>query len=483
MGSRPASILGPLLFAVLLVGIAWSLVTPPWQAPDENSHFAYVQSLAESGSLPGRRAQDPTFSSEQTAAAAASNADLAAAQRSIKIEWASDSFSRWRGTQARDSTDRADGGGPNPASGNPPLYYLYEVPAYYVASGGDIFARLEALRVWSLLWLLVTVAATWFLAREFFVDQPSLQLLAAGVVGFSPMMLFVSASVSPDSMLYASWAIVLLLGVRLLRHEVTVRRAGLFGAAVGAACVVKATSYALLPGALAAVVLAARPSATNRPTLGAARIWAGAVAGLVLTFGVWLLVSRQLGQSAAPQVSVVTSGGSLNVREFLSYLWQFYLPRTGLQTDFASLAPTLPAWDFLLKGAVASFGWTEVEFDAWVYWIVLACGVIVALGAGTSLWRDRSRADLRVALFLVLIAVALVGGLHVSEYRQLESGALNFFQGRYILPLSPVLGLAVARAALWVPGNRRPSVVGGTLAMLLTFNVFALGLMMTRFYA
>ena len=36
----------------LLNGLAWSLITPPFQVPDENAHYAYVQELAERGKLP-----------------------------------------------------------------------------------------------------------------------------------------------------------------------------------------------------------------------------------------------------------------------------------------------------------------------------------------------------------------------------------------------------------------------------------------------
>jgi hypothetical protein len=37
----------------LLNGVAWSIITPPFQGRDEPSHFAYVQQLAETGTLLG----------------------------------------------------------------------------------------------------------------------------------------------------------------------------------------------------------------------------------------------------------------------------------------------------------------------------------------------------------------------------------------------------------------------------------------------
>ena len=41
-----------LLGAVALAGVAWAFAVPPWQVPDEDAHFAYVQSIAELGQRP-----------------------------------------------------------------------------------------------------------------------------------------------------------------------------------------------------------------------------------------------------------------------------------------------------------------------------------------------------------------------------------------------------------------------------------------------
>src|SRR5262249_20534473 len=84
--SRPPAPLTALLVLVALVGVAWALVTPVFQAPDENSHFAYVQSLAERFALPGDEKR-PTASAEQNVAASISNADQAAAQLPVRMEW------------------------------------------------------------------------------------------------------------------------------------------------------------------------------------------------------------------------------------------------------------------------------------------------------------------------------------------------------------------------------------------------------------
>ncbi|HEY4825080.1 MAG TPA: hypothetical protein VIH49_08515, partial [Solirubrobacteraceae bacterium] len=37
---------------MLANGLAWSLITPPFEVPDENAHYAYVAQVAERGTVP-----------------------------------------------------------------------------------------------------------------------------------------------------------------------------------------------------------------------------------------------------------------------------------------------------------------------------------------------------------------------------------------------------------------------------------------------
>src|SRR3954463_9535849 len=96
---RPPAPLVALLLASALLGLAWALVTPAWQAPDENSHYGYVQSLADGPGEPGRVGRPP-LSSEQVLAATDSNADQAAAQIWVRMEWTKRGQARWRAREA-----------------------------------------------------------------------------------------------------------------------------------------------------------------------------------------------------------------------------------------------------------------------------------------------------------------------------------------------------------------------------------------------
>jgi len=472
-----------LLGATLLLAVAWALVTPAFQAPDENSHFGYVQSLAEGQGLPGT-ADRPLFSTEQGLASDNSNADQAAQQPDVKMEWSGLAYERWRGRdRALPDGARSDGGGPNPAANNPPLYYLYEAAAYEAAAGGDLFDRLLVLRLASLLWLLVGVVAVWLLAGEMTGRDRLLQLAAASLAGLAPMMSFLSASVTPDAMMYALWSLVLWLGVRVLKRGLSWPLALALFLLVGAACCVKATSYSLLPAA--ALVLAIGWWRQRPRSLGtAAAAAAAALLGLALTLGVWKLVAVGADRATSGQLSAAASTDGLNLRMLLSYVWQFYFPMLPFQDDFAFPGSTALPVDYIwLRGSWGAFGWLELTFPPITYDLLIGITVVVVAAAITTVWRTRRSTDWAVAAFLVLVTVALLGGLHWTEFQQIARGGGALNQGRYLLPLVGIAGLVVAQALRALPPRWRPHGTATVVGGLLVLQLVALGLMLDRFYA
>jgi 4-amino-4-deoxy-L-arabinose transferase-like glycosyltransferase len=473
--------LGWLLAAVAALGIGWALLTPAWQAPDENSHFAYLQSLGERFALPG----DPDrniYSTEQGTAILALNADQVAGVLLTKPNWSERAYERWKRLDERmPDRLREDGGGPNPATSNPPLYYLYASGAYRVAAGGDIFDRILTVRIASLVWPLVVVIAVWLLAGELFARDRLLQLAAAGFAGLLPMVSFISASINPDGMLYATWAVFLWLGVRALRHGLDAPTAAALALVTGAALVVKATSYALLP-ALGLVLAVGLWRLRHGARLRLAVLLGWTALGLAVTVGVWTVIARSLNRAASGQLVGTGGGSTFDVREAASYLWQFYLPKLPFQTDFPS-STDWPVYDIFVKGATGAFGWLEVMFPAPVFVAAAALAVVTAAAAAVALWRTRRTIDVPIALFFLLAAGTLLAGLHWTEYHFILSGNVNFMQGRYLFPLLGIGGVALAKALTLVPPARRATAVATVLGLLVALQLYGLGLVLQRYYA
>ena len=224
---------------------------PAFQAPDEQSHFAYVQSLGARHALPGDT-ERPAFSTQMQQGIDAVNSDQVAAQREVDPEWSDQVERRWLAQQGGRARRRRRA---NPASTYPPTAYAWEAIGYEAALSGTLFDQLLGARLMSALWVPVTVLATWLLAGEIFGRRRALQTAAAAVPALLPMFAFIASSVSPDGMMYALWTLALWLGVRCVRRGVPLADGAAFFAVVGLACTVKTTSYALLPAALLVAVL------------------------------------------------------------------------------------------------------------------------------------------------------------------------------------------------------------------------------------
>jgi 4-amino-4-deoxy-L-arabinose transferase-like glycosyltransferase len=474
--------LGAVLVVSALLAITWACVTPAFQAPDEQRHYTYTQTLAERFALPGDPDR-PGFSTQVTEGMAAMNADQVAGQRTVKPEWSPAAERAWAATHSQ--APRDDGGGPSPASTYPPVSYAWEALGYLAASSGSVFDQLLGARLMSAFWLPFTVLGTWLLAGELFGRRRLLQTVAASVPALAPMVVFISGSVSPDGMLYAVWSFALWLGVRAVRRGVPVRDGVGFFALVGLACVVKATSFALLPAAL----LVAGFGLYSRRSYGLGRVVRlGAIIAvpLALTLGIWVLGAKLFDRLAAAQISDTTASiTGTNWREMLSYVWQYYLPRIPGQTDYPIRPigggyPLLQVW---ITQGWGAFGWLEVKWAAGVYRVLGVITVGVGAAAAAALWRSRRAIDWRVASFLALACLSLLAGLHWTDYHQLEAGSRGFMQARYLFPVIAVFGAALAGAVSVVPARVRPAVAGGTVAGLFVFHLFAFGLVLSRFYA
>ncbi|HEX6651507.1 MAG TPA: DUF2142 domain-containing protein [Thermoleophilaceae bacterium] len=476
--SRPPAALAFLLVAVLIAGCTWALVVPPFQAPDENAHVAYAQSIAERGELPG----DPAGkfqSTEQSRGADAANADQTAQQLFVKPEWSVRRHDAWlkaRFTHAQ----RSDGGGSNPASTNPPLYYLYLVPAYELASGGDLFAQVSAMRLASVPFLLITVTAAWLLAGVVFGRRRPLQLAAASVPALLPMVTFVSASVTPDSALYALWGIALWLGARLVTRQGGRLDIVAICAVAALAVLTKATSYALLPAvAIAVITYAVRSGGGARRVLAACAV---AAVTFAVVAGPWYVVARIEDRPASGQLAGSAPASDVNFREFGSYVLQYYLPRLPFLAEYAPLQTHPQAYETWFRQSMGAFGWLETRWPLNVYRVLFGIVLAIAVAAIVALARRWRRLDPMLLVFFGAAALVLVAGLHWSEYRLAQGSGVLASQGRYLFPLLPIAGLAVASALTAVPARFRPGALGAFIGGLAAMQLFALALVATRFY-
>ncbi|HEX8073807.1 MAG TPA: DUF2142 domain-containing protein [Thermoleophilaceae bacterium] len=461
----------PLLGAVAIVVVAWALLVPPFQVPDESGHFGYVQSLAENGTRPGK---DPppggrVLSTEQRAAAYLARSPQMANEPEFKPAWdgaAERSFAAIRPRPARDDVIWVGN-----QSDDPPLYYAYEALVYKAASSGDLFTRLYLMRLLSGLLMLVTTAGAWLLAGELTGNDRLLQLVAAGCVGLQPMSTFVSSGVNPDALLFALSSLTLWLGVRVVRRGPTAAGVSGLVAAAGLAPLANGRGLALAPPAALALVLAWRRSGRR-----VGRSALGVLAAVALLLAAGVASTRGLGGRLPARVDLEDLHG------FASYVWQFYLPELPWQRHFPGLG-ALPVWETWLKTSWAAFGSLDVRLPPQAYPVLAVLTLGTFAGAAAALARRAFRPGAAALAFGAVAVASLLLGLHWDEYWGLRHGLGSSTQGRYLLPLMPIAGVAVAAALSNLGGRGRARAAALVLGGMAVLQLFSLAVVAGRFYA
>jgi hypothetical protein len=170
------------------------------------------------------------------------------------------------------------------------------------------------------------------------------------------------------------------------------------------------------------------------------------------------------------------------LRDFLSYTWQWYLPQLPFMDDRFAGAP--PAYDVYFKGFWANFGHLDTKFPSWVYGVLLAASVagVMMIVAAAVRFRQMLRRWLPRALLAVMAVAGFALIVNLRSYLALIQQDVPFAQGRYLLPAVAVFGVAVAAAAIGF-GRRWGPVAGVAFATAIgSFNLFSLGLVLSRFY-
>jgi hypothetical protein len=461
----------------LLSAVSWSFISPPFQVPDEQDHFAYVKQLAETGSLPKSGLE--AYSEEETAALSALNYTalrLGPANKTISTEAQQRTLEQQLALGNRLPKHGSPGAGV--AASEPPLYYALQTIPYNLASGGTLLDRLQLMRLFSALTAGLTALFTFLFLREALPRVRWAWTIGALAVALSPLLGFMSGAVNPDALLYALSAALIYCLARAFARGLTTRSGIAIGLVIAAGFLTKLNFVELVPGAfLGLCILAARGARQE----GRAALRPPAIAAAIGLFPA--LLSELLFKHSASAVSGGASGsvtGSLLGR--LNYVWQLFLPHLpGTANDFPGLFTARQIW---FDGYVGRFGWLDTFFPGWVYTLALCVACAIAVLCARTLLASRAtlRArlpELAVYAIMVLGVMAVVGS---ASYSLFPRQAASYGQARYLLPLLPLLGATVALAARGA-GRRWGPIVGVLLVVLfLAHDLFSQLQVISRYY-
>lgn len=477
---RLPAALAILLCLAAIESVTWSLVVPLVQGPDEGTHLARVGALADHGVLVPSEEDANRLPRELIVTAIEGGLVPLVGNLNARPAWTDVDERRWKravarlGEHDRDLVAAPRGTGVGGTNRYPPLYYAYLTVPWKAADSGSLIDRAHLARLANVPLLLACVALTWVLAAELLPGVAWARPLAAGIVALLPQLAFLSGVVNPDLLIVALTTGLAVAAVRTARSGLTAGRAAVLAGTSVAATLTHPRGATLLVVAALAILLGAR----GRMRRGRLIVGAAALLGLAAASAVVLSRAYDIPLTGDGE------GAPFQVRELLSYVWQFYLPSLPfMQEPIGGDYGFRETW---VQTFFGTFGSLEIGYATWVY-DLLQVTVLVLLAAFVSalvLHRDAVRRSWPAVVVLAGLVIVLVGGLHLTSYRLLLLSPNDpVITGRHVLPVVSVVAVAAAAAGRVLPRRAGPYYAAVVLAGLVLLHLGGLGLTVARFYA
>lgn len=465
----------------LLNATAWSLIVPSFQGKDETDHFAYVEQLAENGSLPEGEGYTGRYSSGETVVLQALHYEQVRHSPGVpSISTTQDQRGLEEALHAGASMEGVGQAGI--ASTEPPLYYALQAIPYSLGSG-NVLTQLQLMRLLSALFGAMTALLAFLFLREILPRQPWAATIGALCIALQPAFAFMSGSVNPDSMLYTVAAGVFLCLARAFRHGFTRRLAVGLGVLIAIGFMTKINFIGFAAGVYFGLVVLAVRGVKDR---GRGGLLPPAIAAAIGVSPALIYVARNL-VSNRPTLGILSGHNGLFSASALfhefSYVWELYLPRLpGMTHYFAGLMTYKDVW---FDRSVGLYGWFDTMFAPWVSNVALIPAVIVAVLCGRELVLRRGALRKRLPEFATYAAI-MAGVLVMIGTSSYLSDAVGheapFGEPRYLLPLLPLLGAVIALAVRG-GGRRWAPVIGAAIVVLfLGHDIFSQLQVIARYY-
>lgn len=441
--------LAVLVYAAIF-GTVFAVTIPPFEAPDEPAHLAYIDFVAARAELPNQYGPQALHTGHGISPTEGHQPPFYYATAALLLRLTSqvpcmaapplpNPLHAWNG-QGGTRTD---------------------VPMFQVANGGIggtlDYPCLLLLRGFAVLLSVLHVAAVLALSGHFFAGP--WQLVPAILVATLPQFLFMSAVVSNDGLANLLVTLCLLCALKLLdRTERSVLYL-LLGLLLGLALLTKKTSLFLLPGL---VILPGIIAYRHRVQLSRIALTSVAALGVtVLACGWWFGRNNALyGDPLGSEMERFTLAALVDKKSLRSPYFTGQFPRE------------------LSQSLIGMFGWMQVQLPEGVYG---AYAVLASLAAsGLPLWvRSVQLPAIKVA-WAALFVLSCFAGIVAFNLTYSQP------QGRYLFPVLGLIAVfltAGLRALLMSVSQRRLArvAIAGLVAGLVLIDGLSL-LALVQFY-
>jgi len=424
-----------LLAAYLALCCMYSLATPPFEASDELHHYPVVHEIATGRGLPVQELGVKTAWAQEGSQPPAYYLISAA-------------LTFWIDTSDFESVHVLNPFAQTGIPGTPQNANDTRAPAEVLAEPwGGTFLAVYVLRGFSILLGLGTVVGAYLLAATILPERKLIPLLAAGLVAFNPMFLFISASVNNDNLVWLEASLTLWLCMqmvlgpsRFMPTEFGERgwHGPLLAVVLGLAALTKISGLILLPIAgLALLVQALRTKQWRRFFVNGLLI---GVAVIVIA-GWWYVRNLNL------------YGELLGINRMVAIAG----PRT------VGLGEVLGEWRSFLYSFWGLFGAFSILAPSWVYAVFNGLALIGLAGLAWRVVRGPRPTRWQVAaqgLLALFITLTFVGVVRWTMMTQASQGRLMF------TTLGALMFYMAVGLSVWIPERFMKVVVTGLVGGL-----------------
>lgn len=386
---------------VLIKSLFWLLITPIFQVPDEPSHFAIVEFMAENKRRPHPRREVVT------------PIEVLKAAQIVNFNWQI-SHPVWRGYQPdwrekllrlpADDRRQVEPNDYQESLKRPAGYYWLAVPFYWLG-GGSFLGRFYSVRLLNVLIHLLTVWLAYLIGKKIFRSH-WLGLAVASLVAFQPMLSFLSSGVHYDPL-------AILLST-LFVYLFLIKRWG-WGLVTAIGGVLVKPDLIILP-----FIWLAR------------RFWLG----LVIIFAAFLFLAKPVDRLITIAVKYDPILYLTNFNEYAAAA-RFFSDRVTSGQILTDITNYLAATGQIHLAQVfpwywGTFGWLEAPLPAWVFSGIKLVILVSVLGWIKFIHRNGWP---RMMTFWLVFSL-LQAGLVVANDCQffVRTGEIYGIQGRYFFP-------------------------------------------------
>ena len=422
----------------LALGLTYSLIVPPWEAYDEDGHFAYARYLAVHRALlqPGDPEAEQIWERFQP--------PLYYALIAPAISWL-------------DLGERFQSPVRNPyfVNGNAGVNYALhpdlQTRTDQQTALAVLVARAGGVVISTLSVFFVHQAAGLVWPRE-----PSTRWTATCLYAFWPLFLFTGSMVTNDVLVTGLSAVFFYLALLIVLNGLGFRRGLLLGVVLAGALLTKLNAVALIPVGAAALLIGAGQSKPGRNSLSrydllcrwsSLRLWATLV-------GITVLAAASLWFLSAQEFVTAQIFQARTVIDFLRFA-----PDSALSGGRQGLGLIPAAIRYGFKTFLASFGWGNLEAYPWLYWLWAIGAALAAGGLAMASYRGAGQRQVKSASglrrecvpmsaevgthsrrtpgFIALLGLQIISLVGLALALAISQRSMFLLPGRYLLPALP----------------------------------------------